>query len=716
MKLKLWLKGAGIFNIVLGILLFLYSRSTIIPVLFLVSTGFYYQTYFERDNVFNNKWSLKVLGIINLFCNFISGIIVLEISGLIKKEENYSISVDKKSNKINILLQLGVVLILLSGIMIATNQSIIVSDIVKIIGLMLLSGIFFLLSFMSKKYLKIESSFKTYFILGMSFIVISFIGLYYYNLLGSISINSYNYLYFYPLLYILISICLYFVGKVIKNNLCYYLCVFGVYVCLFSWFNALGLNSIINLLLINVSSCLINFIYNPSSYGVKVVRDTSKYISLGLIPINMILSVCNPFNYCSVILLLLISTLNVFHLFVKEKNKVLSIISVPTLLINSSLVTFMSDDALKIEIVIYQIVVILLYNLIKFIRLDSINELFNKLIKILFNISIIATSFISLFVDSTAAIIVCSLMVLQNIIEIIKLEKHEFYMEPFKSLLLAISALLIFNEGRNVDFVFNLFLLSIIELALYLLIKKMSVKTIHYVLYLVLVGNIVLNPTDDLFLALITLISSLIPLGLNIIKKKDNKVALGFIFAFIVLANANSVFINIYYLNYLFVFVGLILYAYIFKNDLYKKYYALFASCLMLFSFTNIMSLDHIYLQCINLCIYTYLGGIISSLIKDNYSKDLFIMIYSIVIILANMFTSEILIGVTICLITLLLIIYSFLKNFKKVKVSAIILFILNLIYMLRDFWSDIPLAIYLLILGFILIGVVIFKEIKDNK
>jgi len=91
-------------------------------------------------------------------------------------------------------------------------------------------------------------------------------------------------------------------------------------------------------------------------------------------------------------------------------------------------------------------------------------------------------------------------------------------------------------------------------------------------------------------------------------------------------------------------------------------------------------------------------------------------MIYSIIIVLANMFTSEILIGVTICLITLLLIIYSFLKNFKKVKVSAIILFILNLIYMLRDFWSDIPLAIYLLILGFILIGVVIFKEIKDNK
>lgn len=715
MKLKLWLKWAGIFNIVFGILLFLYSRSTIIPVLFLVASGFYYQTYFSRGNIYQNKWSLIILGIINLLCNFISGIITLEIASLIKSDLKYEECLDNKSNKINILLQIGVVLILLSGIMIATNQSIIVPDIIKIIGLMLLSIVFFFLSYMSKKYLKLESSFKTYYILGMSFIVISFIGAYYYNLLGSISINGYNYLYFYPLLYILISICLGFVGKVINNRFCYYLSVLGVYVSLFSWFNALGLDIIINLLLITFSSSIINFIYNPSSYGIKVVRDTSKYISLALIPINMFLTVSNSFNYFSVILLL-ISTLNVFHLYLKEKTNILSIISIPTLLINSSLVAFMSDDLLKIEIVIFQVMVILFYNLIKFIKLDSFNKIFNKLFKIMFNISIIFTAFISLFIDSTAAVIVCSLMVLQNIIDIIKMEKHELYLEPFKSLLLAISALLIFNEGINVDFVFNLFILSIIELSLYLLIKHNGAKIIHYVMYLVLVGNIVLNPSDNLFLALISLISSLIPLGLSIIKKEDNKVALGFIFAFIVLSNANSVFININYLNYLFVFVALTLYAYINKNDLYKKYYALFASCLLLFSFTSLLDIKYVYLQCINLGIFSYLGAIISSLIKEKDSKDLFILLYSTFIILINMFTSEILIGVIICLITLLLIVYAFFNDFKKTKISAIILFVLNLIYMLRDFWADIPLAVYLLILGFILIGVVVVKEIKDNK
>ena len=128
------------------------------------------------------------------------------------------------------------------------------------------------------------------------------------------------------------------------------------------------------------------------------------------------------------------------------------------------------------------------------------------------------------------------------------------------------------------------------------------------------------------------------------------------------------------------------------------------------------MDIKYVYLQCINLGIFSYLGAIISSLIKEKDSKDLFILLYSTFIILINMFTSEILIGVVICLITLLLIVYAFFNDFKKTKISAIILFILNLIYMLRDFWADIPLAIYLLILGLLLIGIVIFKEIKDNK
>ena len=163
----------------------------------------------------------------------------------------------------------------------------------------------------------------------------------------------------------------------------------------------------------------------------------------------------------------------------------------------------MNDDKFSVELLIFQVVLILFYNLIRFIKLDSLNNLFKKLYKIFFNIAIILTSVVSLFIDSDASIMIVGLMVFQNIIGIILNEKDELYSEPFKTLLMGISLVISFNVGREVDFVFNLFILEILELALYLLIKNKVVSTIHYVLYLVFIGNIVMNPSDNLFLSLI---------------------------------------------------------------------------------------------------------------------------------------------------------------------------------------------------------------------
>lgn len=715
MKLKRWLSFAGIWNIVLGIILFLISRETFVPVIFLVLSGFYYKTYFDNENAYEKRWSLLILGIINLLFNFISGIITLEIYGLIKKDEIYLESVNKKQNKINVLLQLGIVLVLLSGIMIATNQTILIPNIFKILGLILLSVIFFFLSYLSKKYLKLESSFKTYFILGISFIVISFIGTYYYNLLGSISLNSYNYLYFYPLLFLLIGICAFITGKVLKYERSYYLTVLSSFIVLFTWFNALGLNIVINLLIITLSVSFINCVYTPSCLAVKMTKDTSYYISLCLTLINMFVVLFNKFDLSSTILCL-ITTLNVFHLFIKNSNNILSIISIPTLLVNTLLVVFMNDDKFSVELLIFQVVLILFYNLIRFIKLDSLNNLFKKLYKIFFNIAIILTSVVSLFIDSDASIMIVGLMVFQNIIGIILNEKDELYSEPFKTLLMGISLVISFNVGREVDFVFNLFILEILELALYLLIKNKVVSTIHYVMYLVLIGNIVMNPSDNLFLSLIALISSIIPLILLIFKKDKNNVGLVFALLFMIKSCSNQVFSNIYYLNYLFVFVLMVFYSYMVKSDKQKKYMSLFASAILMLSFINLLTLNYSVLVSLEIIVYSYVGILIASLIDVKDSRDLFITLYFTIISLINIFNGELIINLVISVITILMIIFGFIKDFKKTKISAIILFILNLIYILKDFWKDIPLAIYLLVIGLLLIGVVIVKEIKENK
>ena len=161
MKLNKWLNFAGVLNIIVAILMFFLSNSTIIAVIFLLISGFFYRDYFNKEGPDKRKISLIIFGIFNLLFNFVSGVIVLEVAGLIK-DNNYDLNLDNKNYKINSLLQLGVVLVLLSGIMIATNQTVFVPNIFKVVGLMLLSFIFFFLSHIGKNYLKMENSFKTF--------------------------------------------------------------------------------------------------------------------------------------------------------------------------------------------------------------------------------------------------------------------------------------------------------------------------------------------------------------------------------------------------------------------------------------------------------------------------------------------------------------------------------------------------------------------------
>ena len=717
MKLKNWLSIAGIFNIVLGIFMFLISRITIVPVVFLVLSGFFYRTFFDNEDAYQKRVWLLILGIINLFFNFVSGIIVLEVFGLFKEEKQSISNEIRKKSKINSLLQLGVVLVILSGIMIATNQSLEIPNILKVIGLLLLSVIFFFLSYMSKNYLKLMSSFKSYFILGISFIIFSFIGLYYYNLLGSLSIDSINYLYFYPLLFLLISVASMITAKVIDVKYLYNIGIGFVFVGLFSWFNALELDIVINLLIITLSASLINFVYNPSCIVTKMVRDTAYILSLILVPINLVIMLVNNFEVASCILTI-VNTLNIFHLLVIKKNNLLSIIFIPTLILNSLLLVFKQPELLEIKVVIFQVMMIVFYNLIRMIKLYDINKLIEKVSKVLFNIVFIITSISSLYIDSTAALFVSALSFLQNIVGIIRGEKEELYLEPIKSLLFAVSLIALLNTKFELDFIFNLFIVEIIQLFLYLFIKNDLIKKIHYYLYFGFIGLIALASTEcsNLFLALIALVSSLIPILVIMLKKDKSLFILLFSISTLLIINTNDIFVEINYLNYLFVILLLLFYGYLFKSEKTNRYIALFGVAGNAFIFINVVDLKNYLYSSLNILLFVYLALLIASLFDDNKSKDIFLGISLGVICLFNIFTPYTMVSILVSIITLLMVIFGFIKDFKILKVSGIILFILNLIYLLRDLWSTIPFAIYLLVIGLTLIGIVIFKEMKENK
>lgn len=718
MKLNKWLNFAGVLNIVVAILMIIVSNRTIIPAVFLIVSGFYYRNFFNKEGPLKRKTTLNVLGICNLFFNLISGIIVLEVSSLMKNN-NYEVK-ENKSSRINILLQLGVILVLLSGIMIATNQTLIIPNLFKILGLIVLSIIFFFLSYVSKKYLKLESSFKTYFLLGISFIIISFIGLYYYKFLGSLSFEGPNYLFFYPLLFLLISICSLISGKVISSKTINYITSISLFISLSSWFNAIELSIINNLLLITLSVTLINFIYEPSCQVTLVAKKTAHILSYILIPINLIALTFNTIDTFACILSV-ITTINIFHVFIHTNNKLSASVVIPTLILNSLLIVLKSAESEEIGIVFFQIMMIVFYFIIKLIKLEDLNIIFKNIYKYLFNCVFIITSVVSLFISSEAALIISSLLLFQNIIEIIENKKTEKYLESIKTLLFIISLVLFINSKIELDLIFNIFIIETLELILYLIIKNKLLKNVHYGIYLTLVGLIAILSinTDNIYLALIALASSIIPLTISVIKKSDKLIGITiFTSVALIFSNSSGVFEEIYYLNYLITFILMSGYAYIFKADKYRKYISLYSIAILLLMFIETIFLSYDIYYSLKLLMYSYVGLLISTQISNSNknSADIFASIYFALLILINLFQSNIYLFITINLITIIMIIIGSIKNFKKIKFTAIILFIINLIYELKDFWKDIPVAIYLLIIGLILIGIVVVKEIKENK
>ena len=103
----------------------------------------------------------------------------------------------------------------------------------------------------------------------------------------------------------------------------------------------------------------------------------------------------------------------------------------------------------------------------------------------------------------------------------------------------------------------------------------------------------------------------------------------------------------------------------------------------------------------------------------DNYfiknKKDKFEIFATSAVLLLNVFTESVLIGIVVGTISILLIVIGINKErFKHFVNVGIIFTLLNLIYQLRTVLTEIPLPIYLLIAGLTILGVVTYKMKKE--
>ena len=125
--------------------------------------------------------------------------------------------------------------------------------------------------------------------------------------------------------------------------------------------------------------------------------------------------------------------------------------------------------------------------------------------------------------------------------------------------------------------------------------------------------------------------------------------------------------------------------------------------------------LDNDLLTIIRAMLVIYLSFITChNLIKDKEFKIGLLAVLNGVVLASIVFNGSLIVSLFIGIMALLYILLGLLTDeYKNFFIIGIIFTVINVIYQLRNLWVMVPLWLYLLIIGSILIGLVTYKEIK---
>ena len=149
--------------------------------------------------------------------------------------------------------------------------------------------------------------------------------------------------------------------------------------------------------------------------------------------------------------------------------------------------------------------------------------------------------------------------------------------------------------------------------------------------------------------------------------------------------------------------------------------------CVMILSTiaTNYLleDMDEIYKLLITRGMFTIMAILISLvIIRKHQINNLFLGIALPIVLLSVIWKIDIAVALFVGIIALIMIIFGAIKKeYKVLYVEGIVFTIMNVIIQLSSLWGEIPFYTYLLIGGFVLIGIVTIKELrktnsKDNE
>lgn len=689
---------------------------------FLIFAGIIYVIAFHDEKFAEEqKKFILTTAVLNLFINFIPGLLALISLGKIKNSEKkvkLKEKIDPETRRIGLMLKLGVGMVVLAGFLFATTSWKEISDYFKFIFLILTSGIFAGLYYIIDNKLKIKTSAFIYFILANLFLVFGFLSIGYFALLGPwFSISGAGFKIFYSSLCAFIALIVSFLNYKYPK---YKLNTFVPHIL----FLSLGLIMSHFKILIE----LILLIYAVFATFLNLIKTNKNVYQVGniLIYILSLLNIIFLNQFSSKVYPLLLGAVLIFNLFkfLFSKVDLLNEFLIAVLMIVLPAVSIYNLEA---DIELVYVILSGVYSVIYILSLSALSDLkknnYLNYISVLCNLSVFLLFGFSLFNEfRVPAILLSFFLILSNlvykaIIKDTKIKLYEHNLLPYKMSLLIYSAFRLLENKLDLAFVSILSTTAI--LIIYFIFRKKENKNHYFYSFLAM---LFMTAFTTVFKNDVLLISLLVlSFASFFIAEKDHKHLSKTLFIYLLWA-IFSVIDQFSFLDLSPAYSALTILAVysivgVLIKDAALKNIVKFASLVPFKCFTYNIQIDYEIRSILNALYYLYLVYVLSNnIIKKENKKNLVANIGVSFIVLTLIFTDSWLIGLFIGLIGFISITIGHLtKSYKSLFVTGIVITIANILYQFRNLLTKLPSWFYLLTVGLILIGFVTYKEINKK-
>ena len=682
-------------------------------------------SFLSLEELKKNKVVLTIITAISFILNIPAAVMIIlsldEIS-TIKVEKNNAPPPTTERKRIDLLLKLGLAMILISGVLFATTTWEALSNIIKIVALVVMGVIFILLSMFSEKRLKIESTTKAYYILGLSFFLLTWVGIGYFGIISqwfSYTGEGWNLVYF--ITFILLGVFLYLINHKFREKEYLYLGHISIYLSIYYLLASIGLSLIQVTTILSVISLIVNII--PNNKFLSTIKEIN--IPISYLFWSIILTQCIEANKYIILIACVINIGNLSFLTLTNKSATNQLMSV---VINYILLTI---GTLKLSLTLDNCValftVISVFSLL--LKYQKINQ--SKYIvstsQIIYNtLSTILLLIISTY-SAPKTFIISAIYLGLNIFNSLDIyqnnEQVDFRYNPIVIIAFLLSTIYFLNDVFlvNIHGLLTFSLASVIYTAIHQMAKKKQIKD-YYLVTLIISLVITFFLTMMFGKILVSIINLLLSIYLYFIQRKSKIGARILLYIFIL---CNIVATSLVLTNYGFPIImshiitlsifGILA---LFNQEPKIKTTSYLAIVVPLYSLVNTINIDA-YLKLIidNIfCLYI-LFLIVKFLIKNKKTKDIMSTIGLTLIILTIIFNVNILIGLYIGILSIIIIFATFKEeNYKKLFYSGIIITIINIVIQLWGLWTQVPFWLYLLLVGLGIIFFVTYKEMHKKE